>query len=641
MKIYWKALALGLLADVVATITLQLLVLVALAVMDSTRNAHPITAASFSTLSMNIWLPLVGIGVAMTALGGFVAGRMAPTHKLAHGLLVGAVGLLLGFFAPSTILTWRFALSSVAAVFAGWLGGVFAVRIPARSAPRLASAQTRISGTGDFPNSEQLAAHDNWSPLGRLAPSVAPPIALPQAGMALLGQAFRASVLRRIDWARVHASPALLAALVLIDTALSIGIQRIFISGAANFDWKVIFSGWVGTLVLAWCCYLLVPKRILRNPIEPSAAQRFAIAYMVAMLVSVLCALALVPFTRLGYYSTQAIGLVAVWIVWGIPVVWSTVAAVRVLLQDSLRGPALRLFCILILAMVWGATYYFVPREYWYAAEPENSEPRSHLALTQDTFEAQQRLFAAQLAGLQPQRPGVIDLYAITFAPYAEESVFKKESAVVADVMQRRFDANGRTLQLLNHNQTTREFAWATPLNLQRAITSVAAKMDRNEDILFLHLTSHGARNGELAASFWPLEVEPVTPEQLKHWLDQAGVRNRVISISACFSGSWVDTLANDNTLVMTAADATHTSYGCGHRSALTFFGRAMYDEQLRNQTLSFEDAHKAARSIIKKREEDAGKDDGYSNPQIKVGPAMRARLALLQARLQAQRTPE
>jgi hypothetical protein len=158
--------------------------------------------------------------------------------------------------------------------------------------------------------------------------------------------------------------------------------------------------------------------------------------------------------------------------------------------------------------------------------------------------------------------------------------------------------------------------------------------MDREEDVLFLHLTSHGARDGELSAWFWPMSVAAVTPADLKAWLDEAGIRHRVISISACYSGSWIAPLANDDTLVMTAADAEHTSYGCGRKSELTYFGRAMYDEQLRNNTLSFEEAHAAARSVIKEREEKAGKDDGYSNPQINVGPAIRPWLAQLQERL-------
>ena len=66
----------------------------------------------------------------------------------------------------------------------------------------------------------------------------------------------------------------------------------------------------------------------------------------------------------------------------------------------------------------------------------------------------------------------------------------------------------------------------------------------------------------------------------------------------------------------MTAADANHTSYGCGRRSELTYFGRAMYAEELQ-RTWSFEQAHASARSVIEKREHDAGKTDGNSNPQI------------------------
>jgi len=60
-----------------------------------------------------------------------------------------------------------------------------------------------------------------------------------------------------------------------------------------------------------------------------------------------------------------------------------------------------------------------------------------------------------------------------------------------------------------------------------------------------------------------------------------------------------------------------------------------VFDEQLRH-TVSFEAALGAARPIIEQREQQAGKTDGYSNPQIHVGRAVRERLALLQARLEA-----
>ena len=60
-----------------------------------------------------------------------------------------------------------------------------------------------------------------------------------------------------------------------------------------------------------------------------------------------------------------------------------------------------------------------------------------------------------------------------------------------------------------------------------------------------------------------------------------------------------------------------------------------MYDEQLRH-TWSFEQAHAAARKVIDQREREAGKEDGYSNPQIRVGAGIRKTLARLETRLAA-----
>jgi hypothetical protein len=163
--------------------------------------------------------------------------------------------------------------------------------------------------------------------------------------------------------------------------------------------------------------------------------------------------------------------------------------------------------------------------------------------------------------------------------------------------------------------------------------------MDRDEDILFIHLTSHGARDGKLSTSFWPLTVDSATPELLKQWLNEAGIRYRVVSVSACYSGSWIAPLSDPGTLVMTAADATHTSAGCGRRSELTYFGRAVYDEQMR-KTWSFEAAHAAARPVIEQREREAGKSDGFSNPQIAVGEDARRQLDRLARELASDKSP-
>jgi hypothetical protein len=106
-----------------------------------------------------------------------------------------------------------------------------------------------------------------------------------------------------------------------------------------------------------------------------------------------------------------------------------------------------------------------------------------------------------------------------------------------------------------------------------------------------------------------------------------------VILVSACFSGGWIEPLASDTSLVITASDAEHTSYGCGRLSELTFFGRALFDEQLR-QTHSFTQAFERARPVIARREVEAGKPDGPSNPQLRLGAGLTPVLGELELRL-------
>jgi hypothetical protein len=422
---------------------------------------------------------------------------------------------------------------------------------------------------------------------------------------------------------------------------LTLLVERLYIPGPANFYWQAVAGGWFNTAVVAWICYLMRPQPLPHSQgnAAPGAAHLFCLALAQTQVLTLTVGLFYAALIHGGKYTEKALGAWGLWAAWLLPLSWGILAELVLFWRAGTRrrGPMLAAAAALL-----GATalnYAVRPAEFWYP--PENTEEqaqRKRLQLTQETMEAQPQLLARRLRELAPQRRGVIDLYSISFAPYAGEDVFKRESAMVSEVMAQRFDARGRSLQLVNHVDTLDQWPWATPLNLQRAIRHVAGLMNRNEDVLFLHLTSHGARNGELAAQFWPMSVGAVTPEQLKTWLDEAGIRYRVISISACFSGGWIAPLAAPDTLVMTAADSDHTSYGCGRKSELTFFGRAMYDEQLRNRTLSFTAAHAAARDIIRKREEEAGKDDGYSNPQIAAGAGIQAQLARLEKRLAGQR---
>jgi hypothetical protein len=458
-------------------------------------------------------------------------------------------------------------------------------------------------------------------------------------------QSARTAIFRAPRWDGLQASPALVAVMAVTGVLLTLLLERGYIRGPANFYWQAVVNGWIGTAISAWICYLMraQPGAISdtasgtqsTTTAAPSAMHLFCMMMVQSQITALAIGLAYIALIQSGHSASQALGTRGAWALWLLPLAWEIFAELLLLWRGGLRrrGPML-VASVSLLAAV--ALALIGRMEFWYPVrQPDAQAEQKQLDLTQEAMEAQPRLLAKRLQEIVPQRPGIIDLYAITFSPYASEDVFQHESDMVSQVMMQRFDARGRTLQLVNHVDTVEQWPWATPLNLQRAIRHFAKVMNPAEDILFLHLTSHGARNGELAAEFWPMDVAAITPAQLKTWLDDAHVKYRVISISACYSGSWIAPLAGDDTLVMTAADANHTSYGCGRGSALTYFGRAMYDEQLRSSTLSFEQAHAAAREIIKKRENEAGKSDGYSNPQIKEGEGIRKQLALLVQRLQ------
>lgn len=454
---------------------------------------------------------------------------------------------------------------------------------------------------------------------------------------AWLIQGARSALLATPDWTSLRATPLFVGAVFVAEYAFGLLVLRLYVVGDAAFNWPSLVSGWLAPVVSAWVCWLLLPEASADGSTSrpANAMSLFAMINLQALAIGVALGLVFVPTFRYGPpYDSHAL-----WIRWAFfvaPLAWVCVAQVRLVWSCSTSRVSDRLLASLLLVAAVGLNDWLFPQQAWVpVVPPDRAVADAPLALTQELMELQPRLLAARLDALQPQRPGVVDLYAITFAPYASQDVFMRESALVAGVMEQRFDAVGRTVELVNNKATAGQLPWATPLNLERAIAGIAQRMDRDEDVLFIHLTSHGAANGRLAAEFPPMTIASVTPQALKRWLDDAGIRYRVISVSACYSGSWIEPLAGDGTLVMTAADADHTSYGCGSRSPFTFFGKAMYDDELR-VTRSFEQAHAAARKLIEQREREAGKEDGYSNPQIRVGAGIRKRLALLEARLAA-----
>jgi len=245
----------------------------------------------------------------------------------------------------------------------------------------------------------------------------------------------------------------------------------------------------------------------------------------------------------------------------------------------------------------------------------------------------QPAMLERELARLLPGRKGIIDLYFVGFAGDGSQDVFRKEIDVVEPLFRERFDTTGRSLVLINNPATVRTHPVATATALERTLKRVGQVMDRDEDILFLYLTSHGSHDHHLTTQLWPLELRDIDPAMLKRMLDESGITWRVVVVSACYSGGFIEPLKDANTLIMTASDAENSSFGCSDDSDFTWFGKALFDEELRS-TFSFPVAFRQASASIGTREKNEGEDP--SNPQMYLGEKIRQRLPLLESRLKA-----
>jgi hypothetical protein len=284
---------------------------------------------------------------------------------------------------------------------------------------------------------------------------------------------------------------------------------------------------------------------------------------------------------------------------------------------------------------------YLVPYQYfWRPVYDDEREPAPQVNAEQ-VFYAQHDLVARAERQLRRQRPGVTDIYFVGFGAYADEDVFMKEVHVIRELLDTRFDTAGRSALLINNPKTVADTPIASVTNLARLLKRIGRTMDRDQDVLVLYITSHGSPEHQLAVDFWPLELNGLDPDVLKRTLDESGIRWKVVIVSACYSGGFIDRLRDAHTLVMTSSDARHQSFGCGATSDFTYFGQALFDMALR-RTHSFPQAFQDAERRIAARERRERREP--SNPQLASSPAIDAKLARLarelDRRIPAGRTP-
>ena len=435
----------------------------------------------------------------------------------------------------------------------------------------------------------------------------------------------RAVFLRPLQGQGLHADADQLVLLLLLSTAV----------GFAG-DWLVSqphprFNTWAVPLFGASAASLLLAAHVAARSLgRPST---LGIAVTIVALWPVLEAMS---YTYQLIRDTAAATTLPAWLAFGGFTLWYFGAVVRAL--RTWGGITPRQTARVVAALV---VFSWLPNlwlsdssRFWYPGQATRT-PDPYAAYrdldAEALFYRQPQMVENALAQIEPGRPGISDLYFIGFAGYARENVFRKEVEFARDLFDQSFDSRGRSLVFINHLDTRDRVPLANGSNLRLALRTLGQRMDTEEDVLVLFMTSHGSRKRGLDVDFWPLRLNDIAPADLRGYLDDAGIKWRVILVSSCYSGAFVEPLRDPNTLIATASAGDRTSFGCANDRDFTYFGEALLRDQL-TRTHALLDALAAASESIGRREQREGLDP--SRPQIVVGEAIAAKLNELQRRL-------
>lgn len=281
----------------------------------------------------------------------------------------------------------------------------------------------------------------------------------------------------------------------------------------------------------------------------------------------------------------------------------------------------------------------------WRYGKLEDAEAERRTKANVETALYRQRALLDQaLAALAPRDPKRINLYLLAVGGDGAQEVFRREVEFVRAQFDREFGTRGRSVALVNSRTTVDSAPMATVTSIRESLRAIAARMDRNEDILFLFLTSHGSRTHELTLDQNGMDLRNLPAKELGALLAETNVRWKVVVVSACYSGGFIDAVKDDFTMVITAARHDRQSFGCADENDFTYFGRAFFKESL-SQKKSFHEAFRHAEKLVREWEakdlkaEGGARPEMYSLPQLYNPPAIQSHLNRWREQLAADAT--
>lgn len=453
----------------------------------------------------------------------------------------------------------------------------------------------------------------------------------------VLRRAVRLVTFRRVASHPAPTRPRTLLALFAVLLALSVGLDVL----TAGTDYLEFNEYGLAEVLASWGAILLG----LMLAAGRAATPRFSRA--ISDIASIWCLVAAIHIVMFLVNLAVDLGNSALvsWGWWGLG--WGIFAyalialwrAGKSLWSGQLRFPGFRLAAISLLPLllvpsqpiVYGAgtdwsrmdVFHLSREAYAYlnpSAEQEYSgDYESEPSLLEDTLYRQAGLLSGTLGAIMPSDDAKPEYFFLAAAPNGWQDVFASEVTKAREIFDERFGTRGHSAVLITSSETRETVPLANTKNIEVALQEIGKLMDRDNDVLVLYITSHGSV-GRVSVYLEGHALNQITPDNLAKALDDARIKNRVLIISACHSGSFIPRLENPDTLIMTAARSDRTSFGCANGREWTYFGDALFNNALREEK-DLVKAFEKARALIEKWEFwRVLLLQGRSEPQISVG---------------------
>jgi hypothetical protein len=379
----------------------------------------------------------------------------------------------------------------------------------------------------------------------------------------------RLLTLRRVEKFDAFATDRVVAILGAVALAVWAAIDRLGAADDASFEIYGIPD--LGLPILA----LLLLALLIARRSRPQLLYRQTLLLLLTVVSPLLIAEALIERFLSGIIAAAAQILVLLYAVFYLGHALKCVTG-------AAQPRALLLGLCLLAGYGWFADAASVDPSLWQApAAGAGADRTTSPAIAEPLLFDQQARLDDALDEIAPSGEAGPAVFFVGFAGVGEQKVFAQEIKLAAQVVARRYGSDSRQLLLINDRRDLDAYPLASVSGLEYALQGLAERMNLEQDILFLALSSHGSADAALAVSNGSLPLEQVTGENLAAALADSGIKWRIIVISACYAGAFIDALKNEHTIIIAAADVDRTSFGCSDDRDLTYFGEAFYRDSL------------------------------------------------------------